>query len=310
VKKLNVSLILFSMRSDSKNYNEQHNCAHAWAHQLSPAGHASNFYFEGPTIYSYGGHFPIATLDGDRVFFTTKGYSSSTAQHKAKVRSAVSHLKIIFVEHVPVTSDLSPESGFIRKNIDAWVADIKELVSTVERHPKRTSIYHEINTALSRLTTFIAELNITPDAALQQLLEHPSLQTIVDHQAALKIKATEAEKKRLALLSKFFVAVLKAWRTELFNTGSLHNPEDGNLAYLRWNEKTCCVETSKGIHVPVEVAKRCYDFVQSKLPSGCTACNFSLLSFQVTSITPEFLTVGCHKIPMTEVSAIALQLGW
>lgn len=297
------------MKTNSKNYTDQHNCAHAWAHQLSPAGHASNFYFEGPTVYSYGGHFPIATLDGDRVFFTTKGYSSSTAQHKAKVRSAVSHLKIIYVEHVPLTSDLSQESVFVRKNIDAWVSDIKDLLGTVERHPRRTSIYQEINTALSRLKTFIAELNITPQTTLQQLLEQTSLQTIADHQSALRLKAVEAEKKRLALLSKLFIGVLKVWRTDLTNNGSLHNPEDGNLAYLRWNESTRCVETSKGIHVPVEVAKTCYAFVQSKLPIGCTACNFTFMSFQVTSITSEFLSVGCHKIPMTEVSAIAHQLG-
>ena len=298
------------MRPNSKNYSDQQNCVHAWAHQLSPAGHASNLYFTGSTIYSYGSHFPIATIDGDRVFFTTLRYSPSTSQHKSRVRSAVSHLNIIFVTHVPVSVNPAADESFIRKNVDEWVSEIQRLIYTSEQYPRRTSIYQEINTALSRLNSFIFELDIIPDKSLKQLLDHPSLQTIADHHAALKLKAAAAEKKRITLLSELFVGLLRAWRKDPGNTGSLYNPEDPNLAYLRWNEATRCVETSKGIKVPLQLAKKCYDFVQSQLPQGCCNCQFSLLGFQVTNINNEFLTVGCHKISMGEISAMATQLGW
>jgi len=298
------------MRSNSRNYADHHKCAHAWAHQLSDAGHASNLFFTGATIYSYGSHFPIATLDGERVFFTTEGYSNSTGKHKSRVRSAISHLKIIFVKHVPLSSDPAFEDSFIRKNIEDWISEIQQLLSTFERYPRRRSLQQEIDAIISRLRTFVSELEVTPDHKLLKVLNHPSLAAIAELNKARAKKEADVEKKRLALLSKLFAVALDAWRSDVINKGSLYNPEDPNLAYLRWNERTSSIETSKGIEVPIEVAKKCYDFLQSQLPKGCSSCNFSLLGFRVTSVAPEFLTVGCHKIPMAEISSIAALLGW
>lgn len=52
-----------------------------------------NFCFHGKTIYSYGEHFPIATIhtvNGKSVVaFTTRGYSQTTAKHKAVVHRAI-----------------------------------------------------------------------------------------------------------------------------------------------------------------------------------------------------------------------------
>lgn len=62
--------------------------AHLWANQSqSDARNArKNIYFEGDTIYSYGGHFPIAThVTGTRgrkaIMFTTRTYSNTTSKH-------------------------------------------------------------------------------------------------------------------------------------------------------------------------------------------------------------------------------------
>lgn len=70
--------------------------AKLWATQAQDSARNSrgNFYFRGDTIYSYGGHFPIAVLtskqhNGKRVvLYTNKGYSVTTAGHKATVRGA------------------------------------------------------------------------------------------------------------------------------------------------------------------------------------------------------------------------------
>jgi hypothetical protein len=298
------------MRSPAKNYSNHQNCAHAWAHQLSPNGHASNLYFEGPTIFSYGSHFPIATLDENRVFFTTEGYSVSTSKHKCRVHSAVSHLKIVYVKHVPLGTDPASDESFIRKNIEDWISEIQHFIITLDKYPRRLSLLKEIDYLISLLRTFIGELGISPDDNLQQVLDHPSLNAIAELNAARKLKAAKAEQKRLALLSKLFTGLLTAWRTDLNCNGSLHNPIDSNLAYLRWNDHIQCVETSKGIQVPLEVAKKCYDFLHSVLPEGCSDCDFSLMGFQINSVSPEYLNVGCHKIAMNEVTDIARELEW
>lgn len=83
--------------------------AHLWAHQTQPAARNQirNFYFDGDTIYSYGSHFPIARLikvawqsgrgnDERCVFFTTRGYSVTTAKHISFVRRAIPHNVPIF----------------------------------------------------------------------------------------------------------------------------------------------------------------------------------------------------------------------
>jgi hypothetical protein len=70
---------------------------HLWAHrtQSDARNPAGNLYFDGDTIYSYGGHFPIArhvtNKSGKKfaILFTTRSYSSTTAGHISAVRSSI-----------------------------------------------------------------------------------------------------------------------------------------------------------------------------------------------------------------------------
>lgn len=72
--------------------------AHVWAQRGQDNGRnkQDNFYFVGDTIYSYGGHFPIATFcksprkgAADFVAFTYRGYSSTTSGHIHITRRAI-----------------------------------------------------------------------------------------------------------------------------------------------------------------------------------------------------------------------------
>lgn len=67
---------------------------HLWANQSRNSAKSGNVFFEGPTIYSYGYHFPIATLktleDGTPIaLFNPDRYSVTTAKHKSKAQGAV-----------------------------------------------------------------------------------------------------------------------------------------------------------------------------------------------------------------------------
>jgi hypothetical protein len=74
--------------------------AHVWAQQNQATGRSGNgqFYFEGATIFSYGGHFPIARFveaNGSRVvLFTAADYSVTTGRHKSYVRGALHGLDV------------------------------------------------------------------------------------------------------------------------------------------------------------------------------------------------------------------------
>lgn len=64
----------------------QRDVATKWAKQSKPSAKASNLYFEGPVLYSYGPHFPLARLaevNGERIAFINPNYySHSTERHK------------------------------------------------------------------------------------------------------------------------------------------------------------------------------------------------------------------------------------
>lgn len=82
--------------------------AHLWANKSRESASGSHFYFRGDTIYSYGGHFPIArhvTFKGNPVvLFTTADYSSSTARHKSVTLGAIaSGIDIYHVKDVMST---------------------------------------------------------------------------------------------------------------------------------------------------------------------------------------------------------------
>ena len=85
-----------------------HEIPHLWAHQSQDEARnsSSSFYFSGPTIYSYGSHFPIArhvtNNQGERaILFTIARRSVTTSGHCAAVARAIpSNISVFHVAHV------------------------------------------------------------------------------------------------------------------------------------------------------------------------------------------------------------------
>ncbi len=89
----------------SKHVMNNDQVAHAWFHEYKELGAGrsanGNIYFDGPTIYSYGPHFPIATIielskpmtsgKSRVVLHNPDRYSNTTSHHQATVRSAIDY---------------------------------------------------------------------------------------------------------------------------------------------------------------------------------------------------------------------------
>ena len=110
--------------------------AHAWAHQTGKRQNGPNMFYRGKTIYSYGSHFPIATLVEPApgrtvVLFTSSGYSVSTAKHKQITRHACSHLPT-FVVPMQGTDEYSHQ-----RNLDSYAA----LITAALEKAKRARVY-------------------------------------------------------------------------------------------------------------------------------------------------------------------------
>lgn len=296
---------------NSKRYRSQQECAHAWVHRLSDNGHSSNFFFEGSIIYSYGHHFPIARLHGRTVFFTENTYSSSTAHQKSIASSAASHLEFISVHHVPV-EDIDPGRNrtFIKRNIDQWVSEIGSLIDLYNRNPRRKRLLREIDEIHQKLLRFIDVLNIRPTVSLKRLLENLSQDTLLNFIESEKRRVVRNRKRAQKVQIAKFNQSLQKWKKAQTSTLITANPLDNNLAYLRVDTSAKYIETTKGIRVPLAAAEALYCYIRSFLIDTMGNPSFRILDFDISAIDKNFLIVGCHKIPMSEVEGIAQQMGW
>ena len=109
--------------------------AHHWANRIGEGARASNLFFEGENIYSYGHHFLIAkhvvNARGERaVLFTGRTYSRSTSAQVTIVRRASSHLNRLDVPD----PDLGSGELF-----EKWYREIKAIADALNgaRKPQK-----------------------------------------------------------------------------------------------------------------------------------------------------------------------------
>lgn len=60
-----------------------------FATQKKPAIKCGNVYSEGAIAYSYGSHYPMAILRGNRAFINSTSYSMSTSRQVSRMRCAL-----------------------------------------------------------------------------------------------------------------------------------------------------------------------------------------------------------------------------
>lgn len=114
--------------------------AHVWAQQRQQSGRSNNgnFYFEGRTLYSYGGHFPVGIFaaPGGPVFMNADSYSVSTSRHQSEARAAVRHLETMSLPDLARVTDVISRAG---RNGGIVPPDARDI------HAPRVAAYLESN---------------------------------------------------------------------------------------------------------------------------------------------------------------------
>jgi hypothetical protein len=122
---------------------------HLWAHQTQSDARNSrnNLFFEGTTIYSYGGHFPIARIvkRGKKtcVLLTTRTYSVTTSGHVSMVRNAIPREMVVYNVHNPA---LPPESA-----LDGYSNTIARLAESARDRKMETTRNEDVLSALVKI---------------------------------------------------------------------------------------------------------------------------------------------------------------
>lgn len=293
-------------------------CAHVWAQQSQPEGRNNNgqFYFEGPTIYSYGSHFPIATFkttkDGRRyVLFTTRDYSVTTSKHKSYARNAI-HGEQIF--YVPRPTGPDSVKDQYQGEIDAAIKHAATEAAKGKRYQKRAvaalGLAASKAEAANAYAAFVGERwrikvpGVTAEALADATAAHERAVKAAARKAA-KAEAVRAEEQRR--------------RQTEWLAG-----EDIGLRHMRTFDAACggaalrvvgdTLETSHGASVPLDHAVKAFRFLKLCRESGKVwernGHSIRVGHFNIDRIEANGdFKAGCHEIRWAEVERIAKQIG-
>lgn len=282
--------------------------AHMWVHQQqnearNPGG---NFYYENESIYSYGRHFPIAVLSKAPgvVYFTTRGYSNTTAKHVHMVRYAASHKTLIYC-HNP----FSAAQGNHGENLQDFENRAKNIAFNLPTSRKPEKYLNEIAGVRAAFQMYVDHFKI-------KKTRYKSFVYLFIESKDGGTKATEKERKAIEKRRKEDekrererqAKDLENFRT--FESQRMWTRTDRD--YLRYNKATKRVETSQGIEMPTEAAKRFYKWIKSTVKAGgCDGnCKEEILGYTVQIVNADFIKIGCHVIHTDEYEAIAALLKW
>ena len=282
------------MRKVLKNHNE---VAHYWANKVQPEGNGSSMFYHSETIYSYGHHFPIAKhINNNLILFTSKDYSKSTSKHKSITRSAIpSEIEVLTVPIVKIASI----SEHI-ENISYFIGEIKRYFGKSQRARKYKGAYLQSGLNLIKQMERYLELFRIKSKLPSSIKKSVNLFLNMDNSEIMEVIKAEQEIQKKAELQrkkeqeKKFKKLLPKWKN-----GEVYNLPYNNKQYLRLvNDE---IETSLHVKISIDTFNKYY----SLLKIGVSLIDVKIDHYRVTKQDSNLLTIGCHRVPITEIEYIA-----
>ena len=289
---------------------------HRWANQTKPASKSGNVFYEGPILYSYGHHFPLAVLTGkgkpEIVLVNSRSYSMTTAKHRSQAVRASSHKVHIYVPRLdqPCNPDnLTYLNGETQAAYDA----MKKARSCISSH--ESTARNCLETAKLYRKTFLGgkgkvyalpkDFTTLLAAAREREVKHNAAQAVKEE----RHKAERARQRELNALAD--AEKIAAWRA-----GEAVSLSWGLPCMLRVKPSDPdTVETSLRAEVPLTHARRLYGLILGVVESGTdwetNGHTIPVGVYRVDRITADgTLHAGCHKISFEEIDRFATERGW
>ena len=329
----------------SKRYSSDLQLCHAFAHRLTEAGHcAGNTSFSNDVFYSYSTPIaarvetPVSSLILDRkisvILLSTDTFSNTTAKHKSKLVSAVNNVyEIIPARYIP--TDLRNEkavSDIHKLNVDFFIDLLhKALATFVDTTRSRVEKARELVRAFDAVDIYTRVFHLSWDNAqpIYQVLEQARAEIEAHNEKRGVVKArrsdnafdSEGRKQYKAMVAKS----LKKWRsgeTDKLPLNKLLEP----IALRVTQER---IETSRAASMPRRDVARIWpnlkamwqscaeehtlnekvDPTKLLLKSAVSNPEMRFGQFVGVHVSKDFIRIGCHTIPWSEVVDVAKQLG-
>lgn len=284
---------------------------HVWANQTQSHGKGSNMFFEGSRIYSYGYHFILADkveYNGKAAFLINDAsYSNTTNKHQDLVYRAIpSNVPFFRVKIFP--SDLS--STFQHEhNLKYFIKNATEAKDKAYKATKLKQGY--INQSLNHLSIYqkyVEFFNINMSQCIDSTILPTFLSMydeLINYTKSDEFKKwlnRQEENKKKAEAKALIDAKEKIEAFRQFKISSIY----ANLGHylLRYNKETDNIETSGGVKMSKDLFLSAYQrLINNELLRGQHVDKYTF-----NGVDGDIVSVGCHKIPMTEIKNIVAVL--
>lgn len=282
---------------------------HIWANQTQTHGKGSNMFFEYDSIYSYGYHFKLAqhmiNQNGQKcVLFNDKSYSNTTSKHQRLVwRSIPSNIHFFRVKtifnnietatnahlenlnnYLDIAENAKSKALTATKLKNGFIQQAKASIGVFDNYKAFFSLhglvfeYQTINKRYAEILEWLIDYQNSKEFKQWQIKQE-------ENKKKAEIKAIEKAKESIEAFRQFKISSIYA-----------------NLGHylLRYNNETQMIETSGGVKMPRPLFVSAYKrLIRNELEQGQ-----HIGSYVFNGIDGEIVTVGCHKIPMTEIQSV------
>jgi hypothetical protein len=302
-----------SLEEVTRHVYPNHEIPHLWAHQSQDEARNStgSFYFNGPTIYSYGSHFPIArhvtNERGERaVLFTTAHHSVTTSGHCSAVARAIPpNVPVFRVPHLLDSWGNLPNHA---DNVESYIRRISELLGKAKRARVNRDWHQREGLGLrQQLQGYAAFFNLS-DVAVPDSDELDALQSwIAAHEEEERERREEAA--RLAEQERRREQADRILRFYAGDPDANYIPGVSPMLRVVGDE----VQTSLGARFPVSHARLGLALVRKVRESGQeyvrNGHTIHLGNYVIDRIeTDGTVHVGCHVVKWGEIERITPQL--
>jgi hypothetical protein len=290
-----------------KVFSSNPQLCHKFNEQSQTEGRASNMFFEGDTMYSYGRHYIVGEfLTPDLIVINDVGYSSSTSKHISILTSATRDKTQIFstraepkivadkiqISFKKLAKSRKPEK-YISEIIylyEGFVKSCNKLGGVLHANRFDGSYFvkplEEKNVHIEYIREIHEGLNTKEQAErLAKIKKEDKIKS--KEQREIRKKQAEQEQQRKAELREKF------YNYEISYIGGYENE------LLRLSKCGQFVETSQRAEVPLNEAQRYYKL----LKSGANMRGQKIAQY-ITNSFDEVLQIGCHKIDKQEAQRI------
>lgn len=282
---------------------------HIWANQSQTHGKGSNMFFEYDSIYSYGYHFKIAkhmtNHNGQKcVLFNDKSYSNTTSKHQSLVWRSIP-ANVHFFKVKTIFENIETATNAHLENLNNYLeyaeqAKSKAISATklkngfIEQAKISIGIFENYKAffSLEGLVFQYQTINKRYSDILEWLIDYQNSKEFKEWQIKQEENKKKAEQKSIEKAKES----IEAFRQ--FKISSIY----ANLGHylLRYNKETQMIETSGGVKMHGLIFLKAYNrLINNELSKGQHVGDFTY-----NGIENEIVSVGCHKIPMTEIQKV------